>query len=659
MIARIRALVSATGRLMPPGPGRTLVVRLLALIAAMSLSQSPSGSLPAARAEVTTTTVLPTRSENLPAGQSTLLKIQADGRNTPLSRGRLILDLGPIPPGVTIKSATLQLVASEGGGDQVQEVQVFADGGSDPVGRWTSRKDRCCIFATSTERLRQVVAKAFADNKPLSLMIQSISTNSDWTYYSTNSTAEFKDISANRPRLIVEYELPPALAARQRERDTARTGWKFFPRPVQATVSPALAQVKGMISNPVFYRGGIYVFAQSQGKPMLYALTSSGANLWGPKEITSTPGEYALVSVTGRLYSVGAKRIAVYDLERAGEEITQVSGERFTFAGTPTLAADGSMFAMPSGFGYIYGLNPVLQELWRYPSDGKTKVAAASPVALSPQAGRYAYLLTRTDKETRPVQIDTATGAADIADLKVKVTNGGAQTERDLDLQFTSFLRPLVVKNNEADMVFLSANTVSNGMLVARSGKDVVWFNEGLVAQRPIADREEQHVVAVHKRAFRLFDKSNGTKATCSSSDDKLTATSNLVMDGDGNTYFWNSGSLSLLGYTKACQKFLSQQLKELPENVDLMFAPDGTLYAWSATDKRLYTITLGSPAVTLDMATNRPQTDRIYSAETIQVAPNVRIDNENIVLKAQRTISFANGVSVGRGAQLRCRLGP
>ena len=619
-------------------------VRVLMFIAAMATLLIAFGRLAVARAEVTTT-LLPTSSESIPADQSKLLRIKADANNMPEIRGRLAFDLGVIPVGATIKEATLQLVADRG--DEVQEVHIFPDGGIQPVGRWTSRNDKCCTFAASSDPLRQRVEEAFTGKKPLSLTLQSISTRSDWKYY---SMGEYGGNSSYKPRLIVKYEPPPDLVEQQQQRDTAGTYWRFFPRPAHVKAKAFLENVK-LISNPVFYRGGIYVFAQPASQEMvLYALYPGGANLWGPKEIKVSPGPHALVTSTGRLYSVGENRIVIYDLEQEGAEIKNVTINNFKPVLRPTLGADGSLFAMPSGSGYIYGFNPDPQELWRYPSDN-TQIADASRVTLSPDAGRYAYVLTQIGKETHPVRIETATGTPTVYDLKVRIATGGVETVKDLGSGSKGLHRPVVIKEHE--YVFLSAYAEQNGIIVAQSGGQVIWWNEGPVSA-PIADREQNKVLTVQNGGFRVYDKLSG-KEVCSSSEANLATTSNLVMDGDGNVYFWNNGTL--LGFTNDCRNFLNQKLAGLPRDLELMFAPDGSLYAWTDSN-RLYTITPSRPALILDMATNKPQTDTTYSAEVIQVAANVQIKNENIMLKAQHSMSFGNGFSVSKGARVRCRIG-
>ena len=584
------------------------------------------------------------------------LEISADGSDPIKSTAtaRLVFDLSPIPKTATICRVTMRLVGQPTERklktvNPPQLVRIFPDGSNESVGTWTAI-DGGSVFSVSTEALSQQVVKALQANKELSFTLSSRSRLSDWQYY---SMTDYNKTSSNKPRLIIEYTLSQALPDREQVRDTTKTRWKYFPQPVNVTVKPFLTGVGKIISNPVFYDGGIYLFAQpSSQETMLYALYPGGGNRWGPKEIKIRPGSHALVTSAGRLYSVGEDRIVMYDLEKEGAEIKSANLGDFKPALRPTLGADGSLYAMPSGSGYIYGFNPDPQELWGYRSDD-TKLADASRITLSPDAGRYAYVLTKVGKETHPVRIDTATGDAKSYSLKVTTKSNGEQTDENLDLGFKGFHRPVAIQGPQQDYIFLSAYTEQNGMLLAHSGGYVVWWQEGPVSQ-PIVDWEEERVVAVQGGKFCGYKKFNGKQICASSKTTDIAATSNLVKDGEDNVYFWNNGTL--LGYTKDCKNFLTQKLAKLPKDLELMFAPDGTLYARTETNA-LYSITPSQKQ--LNVAQEQLKTDTIYGAETIQVAANLQVTSEkNIILKAKKRISFGKGLSVKKGASVRCRIG-
>jgi hypothetical protein len=601
-----------------------------------------------------TTTLLPTKTECVPPqSQGKLLRIAANEKNEPISKACLSFDLSVLPVDATINEATLRLVAESGKTRQPQIVVIFPDGNTDSVAKWTATEPDCCAFSSTD--LGSTVQKVL-QSKTLALTLSSGSRRSDWQYY---SMGDYGGTSSNKPRLIVEYTPSKASLDREQVSDTTKTRWTYF-KPDNVTVKQFSKDVGTIISNPVFYDGGIYLFAQpTSDKTMLYALYPGGGNRWGPKEIKQRPGSHALVTSAGRLYSIGENWIVTYDLEKEGAVIKSVDLGDFKPTLRPTLAADGSLYATPGGSGYIYGFNPDPQEIWRYRSDN-AKLAAASRITLSPGAGRYAYVLSKFSNEpqTHPVRIDTATGSADKYDLPiVKTKIDGKEMDKNLDLGFTGFHRPVAIKGPEQDYVFLSAYTNENGMLLSHSGGSVVWWKEGPVSQ-PILDKD-QNVVAVQKGQVHVYDKFNGSddgkdKKTCSSTETNVAATSNLVLDGEDNVYFWNSGTL--FAYTKGCTKFLESKNTTLPEKLELMFASDGTLYARSEGNNTLFSITPSQKK--LNVAQADLKTDTIYAAETIQAGPNLQINSENIILKAENSISFGTGFSVKAGASVLCRIG-
>jgi hypothetical protein len=56
--------------------------------------------------------------------------------------------------------------------------------------------------------------------------------------------------------------------------------------------------------------------------------------------------------------------------------------------------------------------------------------------------------------------------------------------------------------------------------------------------------------------------------------------------------YLWSKGML--VGYRRNCERFFKQQLA-LPEKLELLFAPNGALYARTLSDE-LYSITPSGP---------------------------------------------------------------
>jgi hypothetical protein len=219
--------------------------------------------------------------------------------------------------------------------------------------------------------------------------------------------------------------------------------------------------------------------------------------------------------------------------------------------------------------------------------------------------------------------------------------------------KFTAFHRPIVVKGPEQDYVVVGAYSQSDGTLSVFSGGEVRWEKPGPVSQ-PIVDRDGKRVFAVQNGRLQAYDILNGAVLRTSTETD-LGATSNLVLDGEDNVYFWNNGTL--LCYQNSCQALFRQPVGNLPKDLELLFSPDGTLYVRTAA-QQLFSLTPLANQALLTLEQAQVQTNTIYGADSIRVANNVRVSQEmRLVLKAEKTISFNPGFSVQQGAQLRCQI--
>ena len=608
---------------------KRLVVLILVLhITAFALA------VPAFAQRRITTTLLPVKAESTPGGAGDTLKISANGSDPIQSTSSALLtfDLRGIAQQATINNATLRLVGKTNTTNP-QLVRVTVDGQQDSIGQWTAVPGGS-VFSATTDSLRQVIATRVQAQQIITLRLTSKSRLSDWDYYALSDTAY---PSSSKPRLIIEYELPATLDVPFESYAPTRTSWRFFPAPTQVKIKPFLSKVT-IISNPAFYQGDMYLFGKpTSQETLLYALSSGGAVRWGTP-IPVLPGSYALANWTGRLYSLGENRIVLYDLEKQGARSKGVDVPDLKLSVPPTLGADGSLYFVRSGYGYVYGLNPDQQEIWRYPAEERTGAATVSRITLSPDAQRYAYTLTRRDNKNALVSINAADGSAEPATLSDK---------------FTEFHRPIAVKGPEQDYVVVGAYSQSDGTLSVYSGGAVRWEKQGPLSQ-PIVDRDGKRIFAVQNGQLQAYDILNGN-VVCTSAETALEATSNLVLDGEENVYFWNNGTL--LCYQNSCQAVFRQPLGNLPKDLELLFAPDGTLYARTAA-QQLFSLTPVGNLSELTLEQAQVQTNTIYSAEAVRVANNVRVSKEmRLVLKAEKTISLNPGFSVEQGARLRCQI--
>jgi len=608
-------------------------------------------------------TLLPTSSINIPEKEENdSLKISTDGNNKPTSEVLLTFDLNLIPSGSEIKKATLRLVAAENNGNNPQDVKIYTDSSEkESIGGWyIEKKDANKPLKAELIKLDTIIAAHNTDKK-LSFRLSSTSRLSDWNYYSLKN---YDNSSSFKPRLIIEYELPGI----QESQTTERTNWKFHGPPEQVKVKQLLPDIHEIISNPVFYKNGMYLFTQTTSERTdLYALYTNGREMW-KEQIKVKPASHAAVTDTGHLYSVGENRIVRYDLNNEGalikykEDAEYLEQDNLKLSEPFTLGRDGSLCFVRSGYGDLHGLNPNLEELWKYPSlsnqQGADKV---SRLILSPDAQRYAYAMIRSGKNISGVRINTAVGEAILYKqyARIEPTDKTKSKQYKFGDRYTDFYRPVVVRGPEQDYVFLSAYSQNSGVLAAYSADEGIWSNSGRVSSS-IADKNGDHVFVVQDGTLRAYKKFNG-ELVCASNDSNLVATSNLVMDGEDNVYFCNNGVF--YGYKKDCSKFL-EQLEKLPKELELMFAPDGTLYAFTAITKMqqgkqsLYSITPRLNAFTLRQEDVRP--DTIYSADMIRVSKDLELDGrgKRIMLKAEKGIAIGTGFRVKKGVRLICKTG-
>jgi hypothetical protein len=105
------------------------------------------------------------------------------------------------------------------------------------------------------------------------------------------------------------------------------------------------------------------------------------------------------------------------------------------------------------------------------------------------------------------------------------------------------------------------------------------------------------------------------------------------------------------------------QKLEKLLKKLKMLFAPEGTLYTFVAVSpaqkgkQRMYSITRSRQSFILNKS--NLQTHMIYSADTIRVANNFKLDETtNIMLKSKDSISFGTGFTVKKRACLSCKIG-
>lgn len=567
-----------------------------------------------------------------PSQFENMLMISADG-SSPIQYEcavRLRFDLKTIPVGATIDNATLRLVGSPFI-ENKQLVKIFTNGQGqgNSIGMWFTKSDQTIFDATSDDLVSEVGKAAETEDRSLSLWLFSKSRLSNWNYYSLE---DFGKSSSQKPRLIVTFQIEqsPILP-------TDRTAWKYFLEDTTFKSKDFLPH-EVVISNPVFYKSNIFLFAKPPDTgTTLYALNYNGRANWH-KAISDPPGANALVNSAGILYSLGENQIALYDLNEKGELKKTIKKDDFKLSNPPVLGRDSSLYF--TRYGYFYGLNPDMKKLWQYPDGDVRADAKVSRITLSPDAQKNVSILMRIEGENNKlVSINVATGESVLFPSFAK--------------KYTHFHRPLIIERQGRNYIFMGANSEQGGVLHCYAGGKQIWATSGSVSQ-PVSGRTGNLIYAVQEGQLLALDALSGKKVHVSSRSD-LAVTSNLVLDGDDNVYFWNNGRFFV--FNSGCELLVEKQLPDLPEHLELLFSPDGTLYARSAKSN---TLTLVLPTrETLTLSQDILQNDTIYSADALRVTKNIQLaTTDKIALKARDSISIGTGFSVKKGARLSCKIG-
>jgi outer membrane protein assembly factor BamB len=158
------------------------------------------------------------------------------------------------------------------------------------------------------------------------------------------------------------------------------------------------------------------------------------------------------------------------------------------------------------------------------------------------------------------------------------------------------------------------------------------------------------------------YDQPGQTVATGSG----FNATSNLVLDGANNIYFWDNGYLIGLNangdalFERQNMTVLQKRDGDLPQQfIRLMVSPDGSLWSNNKNGNSLYVFKPRFKAAVVSLTQQDIRTETVYRANDRLLVGGVAVrDNASVVFQAQNGISFARGFSVQRGSSVLARTG-
>src|SRR5262245_6304333 len=609
-------------------------------------------------------------------------------------------DLNGLPPGLAEKDvtrATLRLVAQDPmyqpAGDQdtggplvivkgqVAKHDFSGIEGTQTIVSLSTLTDQSRVARQASEDLRKTVYKQYAAaDKRISLRLFTESHKSSALLYS-DSLKGFGDSPSNIPRLVVEYSLPSptlleSLSWSQRQRGpehTGRSAWAPIQNPNGYTLTtidlPRIDNQAGSVADyPLIYQGNIHVVYKVRDVNYLMALDSRGGELWRQPIGKGTVQRSPVISRDGRIYVVTEDQMAAYDLNGQGKTLVtqKLSGKASDYTDL-TMGHDGSLFmaVREEDTNSIYGFTPDLKPFLKAGPFGKGR-DKISTVTVSPDGQQ---IFAQVPGGAVRIEISDPSRVQTVA-----LKSGG-------DDPYDYYHVPIAGPAGGV-MVYADFTSGENRGHVWGSNKDgSIWSTAGSLIPQPVLG-SNGIVFYIQDSALQGHPYDQLGSATINKSDN-LNATSNLVMDGANNIYFWDNGQL--LGYNPKGEALfktsftdpagLEKQRPADPEPasggtkavrvssgpeqfIRLMLGPDGTLWANNRNGSALYAFTPSYAQFNLTL-TQKPQDQTIYRATgTLTVGKEPVPAGTRVLLQGRNGIAFPAGFSVDKGASVLCRTG-
>jgi hypothetical protein len=569
--------------------------------------------------------------------------------------------------------------------------------------------DNAKVATASTPELSKTVYGRYssAGDKTISLRLFSTTADASSLFYSTSTP---NAPPSNLPRLVIEYTLdaPSLLEAmswpehQQNPEHTGRSVLKPYESPagfrLQRIDLPKIDGASGtaaVVDYPLIYQGNLYVVEKVSNKNYLLILDFKGNKLKQREIGTGTIQRSPVISRNGIFYivtkpqledTVTKPQLVGYDLNRDGAApfSWNIPGDDQPGKLAPytdlTIGNDGSLFfaLREKGTNYIYGLTSDLKPFLK-----------AGPFSTE----KYRISTVTVSSDGKRVFAETARGpiVIDITNPKDEVPKGKEKDDQYYHVPIAGPLetRAPLQKPEPPRGIMIFSDFLGH----ASDGADIsgysavpkpIWNLPGNLLPQPVLGSNGLvYFLRDGKLHSHPYDKVGDSTISVG---EKLSATSNLVMDGANNIYFWQSGILQ--GYRPATNDlFTATDLPELkqrpgkdkddkdnkdePEQfVRLMVGPDGTLWANNSGADFLYAFkpTYAKPDLTLTPAQlkqdGNADTPRIYrTTGTLTVVdavsdPPTLAAGTKTLLQAQEGIAFGKNFGVEKGATLLCRTG-
>jgi hypothetical protein len=621
-----------------------------------------------------TTTLLPVKESGFDTEENKLLWIQ----NDPEKESFLQFDLSELPHDLIEKSfirCNLRLIAK----NVVYKPEDNPNTGGTPViiKGWLTKddvkaiislspltiKNNCALNLKVIVSFREAVFNEYDDDgdKKFSLKLYSESHKASTLFYSSEN---FEENPSNIPRLVITYVKPPSLLEtlswsqhQQNSEHTGRQPWIPFRNPTGFSLKKIpVNDMNGSIADyPLIYRGNMYLVNKDEGKNYLCALNFKGKEIWREDIGTGTVQRSPVISRNGIFYVVTEDKIAGYDLNHHEIKFDPypISGKLSDYTDL-TIGNDGSLFLAlkEKDVNYIYGFTPALKPFLKSGPFGKGQ-DKISTITVSPDGRK---IFTQTPKGAVVIDI-TNPSQKDV----IPLTHN--------DKKPWEYYHMPVAGPSGGVMVFSDFTSTANKGNVWGYDTKRIWNTSGTLIPQPVLG-SNGFVYYIQDGALQRhkYDQISDKFFT----DSGLNTTSNLVMDGANNIYFWDNGYLhgykadgealfSKIPLTSELKERKMEETDEGPEQfIRLMMGPDGTLWVNNKNGNSLYTFKPQYAADSdLTLKQDDIKTQTVYRATGTLAVGDVKIEKEmQILFQAQEGIGFAKGFAVEKGAALLCRTG-
>jgi len=539
------------------------------------------------------------------------------------------------------------------------------------------------VALKATDSLTKAVYREYVGDKKISLRLHTHSHKASSLLYSSVNAGTPTNPS-NIPRLVIEYtQRQPALLEaaswtqhQHNPEHTGRNPWIPFRAPTGFTLTKiALPKIDGNAGSiadyPLIYQGNIHLVSKVLNQNYLLSLDFKGKERWRRAIGTGTVQRSPVISRNGILYVVTENKIAGYDLKQAGSDFATyaLTGKLGAFTDL-TVGNDGSLFLAlaENDLNYAYGFTPYLKPFLKTVPLGKGQEKISTLTASAD--GRKIFAQTPAGA----IVIDVANPSEQET---IKLANNQAKP-------WEYFHVPVAGPKGDV-MIFSDFTSKANqGNIWGYTVTNRIWSSAGTLMPQPVLGSNGR---AYYIEGGILHGHSYDHVGTADiNSVPGLNTTSNLVMDGADNIYFWDNGDLhgyspeakplfakadfthtkeGLASQRPAAPEVISAEVKAErngqatgPEQfIRLMVGPDGTLWANNQNGDELFAFTPSYASADLTLEQKDIKTQTVYRAQNDLRAGSLVVDaGTQLLFQAGNSVRLDKGFTVRKGASLLVR---